>query len=70
MKVTTLGTFWNEDAAHCSRQGGLGKMLPMAAKKLDQKVISNSWFSAVKHPQAPIANHSLSLPGLAKLGSI
>ncbi|CCE90908.1 RNA-guided endonuclease InsQ/TnpB family protein TDEL_0C00190 [Torulaspora delbrueckii] len=54
--------YWNENAAHFSQQWGLNTMLPTAAKKLGQKINSDSWFSVIKHPQAPIINDSLNLP--------
>lgn len=61
-KKNTSRPFWNADAADLSKKWGLNTMLPTAAKKLYKKINSDSWFSVVKHPQAPIINNSLDLP--------
>ena len=54
--------FWNDETSAISQQWGLDTMHSMAAKKFRQKIRSDSWFSVVEHPQAPIMNNSVSLP--------
>lgn len=54
--------FWNEKAAQISQQWGLDLKTQPADKREGENIESNSWFSIVKHKQAPLVNDSLDLP--------
>lgn len=62
LKNKEFKPFWNEKATRLSQQWGLDVKNPLAAGIQGEKIESNSWFSIVKHRQAPIMSNSLELP--------
>lgn len=62
LKIKEARPFWNEKAAQLSQQWGLDSKAQPAVKREVENIESHSWFSIVKHKQAPIINNSLDLP--------
>ena len=54
--------FWNEKAAQISRQWSLDSKAQPGVQREVKNIESYSWFSIIKHKQAPIINDSLDLP--------